>query len=73
MLQSQKEIGDSGDMLYKQRHTMVAKPLMLPKEGSNQQFKVWDGFLSILHSDSDENVTLKAHCNLNFSLCQIAE
>ena len=52
---------------------MVAKPLMLPKEWSNQQFKVWDGFLSILHSDTDENVTLKAHCNLNFSLCQIAE
>jgi hypothetical protein len=73
MLQSQKKIGDSGDMLYKQRHTTVAKPLMLPKEGSNQQFKVWDGFLSILHSDTDENVTLKAHCNLNFSLCQIAE
>ena len=52
---------------------MVAKPLMLPKEGSNQQFKVWDGFLSILHSDTDENVTLKAHCNLNFSLCWIAK
>lgn len=59
-------------MLYKQRHTVVAKPLMLPKEGSNQQFKVWDGLLSILHSASARTVTLKAYCNLNFSLCWIA-
>jgi hypothetical protein len=60
-------------MLYKQRHTVIARPLMLPKKGSNQQFKFWDGFLSSLHSDSGGNVILKVHCNLNFSLCKIAK
>ncbi len=60
-------------MLYKQRDAMVAKPLMQAKERSNQQFRVWDGFLSILLSDSGGNVTPKAHCNLNFFLCEIAK